>query len=340
MRSPTLAELPPVSLERVGWPWSVETAKQPKADLDSSPWPRISIVTPSLNQGRYLEETIRSVLLQGYPDLEFIVMDGGSSDESLQILRRYEPWLAFWRSEPDGGQTQAINSGWDRSTGQILAYINADDSYLPGALTAAATAFRSRSGVAMVYGNARVVDESGRYLRMWLARPFSLRAMLLAGNVVPQPAAFFARDAMERVGWLAERWDMIMDYEVSIRLGVDFSSVCLPTTLATFRDHSNSKSRTQHDLMARELVRFVAGLDRGEIPARDFRVLQNATLARIHYEWAFACLAPQGQGPVEAYRHLRRSLRFDPRFAMRKPLDTAYAFKEIALRRLLYARSR
>jgi len=101
---------------------------------DGQPWPRISIVTPSYNQGQFIEETIRSVLLQGYPDLEYIIVDGASTDCSVDIIRRYEPWLAHWESEPDRGQSHAINKGLDRTTGSVAAYLNSDDLYLPGAL--------------------------------------------------------------------------------------------------------------------------------------------------------------------------------------------------------------
>ena len=107
--------------------------------------PRISIVTPSFNQGQFLEETIRSVLEQGYPNLEYMVIDGGSTDGSIEIIRKYEKRLAYWTSEPDRGQADAINKGWRRATGEILAYLNSDDTYCPNALRLAAEAFRTRS---------------------------------------------------------------------------------------------------------------------------------------------------------------------------------------------------
>src|SRR5215831_2991084 len=124
MRSPTLAELPPSPPTKTGWPWTVETPLLPSLRADGTSWPRVSVVTPSYNQGQFIEETIRSVLLQGYPDLEFIIIDGGSSDQTLDIIRKYARWLAYWISEKDRGQSDAINKGFSKSTGRILNWLN------------------------------------------------------------------------------------------------------------------------------------------------------------------------------------------------------------------------
>src|SRR5262245_2264682 len=119
MRCPLLSALPPPPPGRDGWPWTVASDPLPETRPNGSAWPRISVVTPSYNQGRFLEETIRSVLLQGYPDLEYFVIDGVSTDESVAIIERYAPWLSFWVSEPDGGQVEAINKGIARATGDL-----------------------------------------------------------------------------------------------------------------------------------------------------------------------------------------------------------------------------
>ena len=134
MHCPRLGELPSAPEGKTGWPWTKETPRLPEARINNSRWPRISIVTPSYNQGQFIEETIRSVLLQGYPNLEYFVIDGGSTDNSVEIIKKYERWLTYWVSEPDKGQANAINKGLERATGEIAAYLNSDDLYLSGAL--------------------------------------------------------------------------------------------------------------------------------------------------------------------------------------------------------------
>jgi glycosyltransferase involved in cell wall biosynthesis len=130
--------------------------------LDGSSWPRVSIVTASLNQGRFIEETIRSVLLQGYPNLEYIVLDGGSSDNTVEIVKRYAAWLVHWVSEPDLGQSDAINKGFQRAKGEILAWLNADDIYCPRAVRIEVDFLNTHPDVSVVYGGASLIDRDGR----------------------------------------------------------------------------------------------------------------------------------------------------------------------------------
>ena len=145
MRCPTLAELPPPPAGKTGWPWTVESPQLPDTMPDGKPWPRISIVTPSYNQGQFIEETIRSALLQGYPHLEYIIIDGGSTDDSVGVIKKYQPWLAYWVSEEDRGQSHAINKGFERATGGIMNWINSDDFLAVDALREVAVAFGEAS---------------------------------------------------------------------------------------------------------------------------------------------------------------------------------------------------
>src|SRR5665811_68289 len=127
VRLPSLRNLPHPRSTKIGWPWTVEPQSLPAIRPDGSSWPPITIITPSYNQGQFIEETIRSVLLQGYPNLEYVIIDGGSSDGSLEVIQKYSPWLAHWVSEPDGGQSQAINKGFARAHGEVIAWLNSDD---------------------------------------------------------------------------------------------------------------------------------------------------------------------------------------------------------------------
>src|SRR5262245_35427784 len=132
---PHLTELPPPPAGRIGWPWTEASAPLAEAMPDGSPWPRVTVVTPSFNQARFVEATLRSILLQGYPNLELLVMDGGSKDGSVEIIKKYEPWLTHWVSEPDGGQSAAINRGLRRGSGAFATWINSDDMLERNALT-------------------------------------------------------------------------------------------------------------------------------------------------------------------------------------------------------------
>lgn len=195
-----LSELPPPPAGKTGWPWTVETPPLPAVQPGGAPWPRLSIVTPSFNQGDFIEETIRSVLLQGYPNTEYIVMDGGSSDATVAILQKYAPFIAHWRSEPDDGQADAINKGFRLSTGDIRAYLNSDDFYLPGAFAAVAGLF-SRLDCDIVVGRRQFGFNGFRPFRRswWLSqlRPFSPLFVLhdAAENYgLPQDCVFWKAD--------------------------------------------------------------------------------------------------------------------------------------------------
>lgn len=211
---------------------------------NGSTWPRVSIVTPSYNQGQFLEETIRSVLLQGYPDLEYLVMDGGSTDGSVEIIRRYEPWLAYWTSEPDRGQSDALNKGFGRSTGAVLAWLNSDDRYRPRAIETAVRVLAMNVQAAVVYGDCIEIDEVGKVLRTYEARDFDIRRQLVA-QMIPQPAAFFRRTVWDQVGPLRTDLHYTMDRDLWNRAALHFSLVHIATIMADMRVHAASKTVSQ-----------------------------------------------------------------------------------------------
>jgi glycosyltransferase involved in cell wall biosynthesis len=203
----------------------------------------VSIVTPSLNQARFIRETIESVLGQDYPRLEYFVVDGGSTDGTVAILEEYGDRLA-WVSEADRGQAHAINAGWQRARGSVIAYLNSDDCYLPGAVRRAVAALEAHPEAGAVYGEGDHVDEAGRVIERYPTEPFSL-GRLEETCFVCQPTVFLRRDVVERVGWLDESLRYCMDYDLWIRVGRVAPFVRLPDLLARSRLHPGSKTLGQ-----------------------------------------------------------------------------------------------
>jgi hypothetical protein len=212
---------------------------------DGSPWLRVSIVTPSYNQGEFIEETIRSVLLQGYPDIEYMVIDGGSEDHSVEIIRRYEPWLAYWISEKDRGQAHAVNKGWERARGQVLAYLNSDDMLEPNVLQRVVSAYRADPEAALIYGDCNLVNADGDLLRALGSRPYC-RAGLLLADYIHQSSAFVGRAAFDQIGLLDESFHMTMDYDYWVRLAMaSLQMVYLPEVLSSARLAAGTKTQSQ-----------------------------------------------------------------------------------------------
>lgn len=201
--------------------------------------PLVSIVTPSLNQGPYIEAAIRSLLEQDYPRVEHIVVDGGSQDDTVATLRAFEHLR--WLSEPDRGQAQALNKGFALAAGAVFGWLNADDLYLPGAVSAAVDALR-RSECALVHGSWRQIDDEGRTIRDVPAVPFDLRRQLEVANRVAQPGAFFTRAAYVAVGGIDESYRYAMDYEFFLRLARAFPVCHVGQVLGAYRYHAASKT--------------------------------------------------------------------------------------------------
>jgi glycosyltransferase involved in cell wall biosynthesis len=206
--------------------------------------PRIAVVTPSFNTARYIGAAIRSVLDQDYPNLDYLVMDGDSTDDTLDVLRSFGDRIR-WVSEKDQGQADAIRRGFEQTTGDILAWLNSDDLFNPGAFRAIAAFFDSHPQVDVVYGDASYVDTAGKHIaRCAHIEPFSRRRLLHYSDFIVQPAAFFRRSAYDAVGGINPRWHWAMDYDLWIRMAQKHRFAYISRELACYRWLKGNKTAT------------------------------------------------------------------------------------------------
>lgn len=217
--------------------------------------PLISIVTPSYNQAAFLEETISSVLSQDYPRVEYIIVDGGSTDGAVEIIERYADRLAWWVSERDQGQTDAINKGFSHARGEILAWLNSDDTYLPHAIAEAVEFLQTHPEIGMVYGDANLVDQSGRLIGKFPARQTDYKRLRQGYVHIPQQAAFFRASLWRQVGPLDPTFYFAMDYDLWVRLARQTPLQYLPRPWANFRLHHSGKSVVADDRCWPEMLR-------------------------------------------------------------------------------------
>lgn len=218
--------------------------------------PLISIITPSFNQARFIETTIRSVLDQDYPALEYIIVDGGSRDGSVDIIQRYSDRLAWWVSEPDKGQTDALNKGFSQAKGEILAWINSDDTYEPGALAAAAEYLIKHPEVGLIYADANFIDETGQKIGRFPAAQTDYNRLRRGYVHIPQQAAFFRADLWRQVGPLDPDFYFAMDYDLWVRLARTAKLAYLPgQTWANFRLHTSGKTIVADDRCWPEMLK-------------------------------------------------------------------------------------
>ncbi|MGF1495095.1 MAG: glycosyltransferase [Microcoleaceae cyanobacterium] len=263
MRCSTLSELSPPPAGKIGWPWTEETPQLPDRIPDTSEWPKISIVTPSYNQGQFIEETIRSILLQNYLNLEYIIIDGGSTDNTVEIIKRYAPWITYWVSEPDRGQTHAINKGLEKATGDVLAYLNSDDYYLPGTLFKVAEHFQNSPQTDLLHGRCLYVNEQGKKIGEQFANIDSFEEIIDLWGVwwkkrqFVQPEVFWTKRVKEKVGQFNESLYFVMDYEYWCRiLQADGKVGSINHPFTCFRFTSTQKSN-QSERVADELLQVV-----------------------------------------------------------------------------------
>lgn len=240
--------------------------------MTSKSLPSISVVTPSFNQGRFLPETMDSIHGQGYPKLEHIVIDGGSSDESVSVIKHYERQLAYWVSEPDQGQTDALIKGFARSTGDIQCWLNSDDLFEPGTLAEVAAYFDRHPEVEFIYGNSTWIDDRGIVIKPKREHGFSRFIWMYDHNFIPQPSAFWRRSLYERVGGLDPRFDLAMDADLWIR----FADVTKPrhvsrpwSRMRFYGEQKNTRLRDKSSLEGKAIrSRYLHPRSRREVAAK------------------------------------------------------------------------
>lgn len=258
-----LADLPAPPEGKTGWPWTEEAAPATVSwSHAGGDWPRISIVTPSLNQGEFIEQTIRSVLLQGYPNLEYIIIDGGSTDDTVSVIEKYARHISYWVSRRDRGQSHAVNEGFQKSTGEVMCWLNSDDFYMPETLRVVAETLVRESGNVALVGHAvrfhadgrppaRLegrYEGPGRLLRFW------------EGYAMHQPSVFWRREVFEKVGYLDEAQHLILDFDYWVRIARHFDFVNVDRTLSGTNYHAKAKTgddyRKYHEELRRQSPRY------------------------------------------------------------------------------------
>jgi len=286
--------------------------------------PLVSIVTPSYQQAAYLEHTLRSVLGQDYPRLEYIVVDGGSTDGSVAVLRRYADRLAWWVSEPDEGQADALRKGFARARGEILAWLNSDDMYAPGAVASAVRALQQNPRAAWAVGDALSVDAEGRPFHHHRAAAWDLSALMTL-HILPQPAVFFRRAAYERVGGVDPSFRYLMDHHLWLRLArVAGPPVYVPEVWAFARYHPQAKNLAEAARFGQEALRLARWLSTDPAYAPEYRRQRRAVWAAA-YRFSARYLLDGGQ-PWRALGHYLRAWAWHPPTAAREVHRMVYAW--------------
>jgi glycosyltransferase involved in cell wall biosynthesis len=243
--------------------------------------PLVSIVTPSYNQAQFLEETIQSVLAQDYPNIEYIVIDGGSQDGSVDIIRRYDKQLAYWVSEKDEGQSAAINKGLGRAKGDIWAWLNSDDTYYSGTVSAAVRFLSENPEVGMVYADADLTDENGKIIGQFASRQTDYKRMLDGFVHIPQATTFVRASEWKKAGMLDSGLFFAFDFDLWVRIAKESKIQYLPQKWATFRLHGEGKSIAYDNRCYPEMLR----IRQRELGGGLNKLALKAWLRKYFYSW-------------------------------------------------------
>jgi len=252
----TRDNFPPPPPRKTGWLWTEQSNYLTEQMSDSAVYPRISIITPSYNQGQFIEQTIRSVLLQGYPNLEYIIIDGGSTDNSVEIIKKYEPYLAYWVSEPDRGQAHALNKGFRKATGDWIGWQNSDDYYHPNIFKYAIQSILTDDSADILYGATHNVDANGAFLRAYPVSSFALDQLIPYLNMCNQ-SMLFSKRIFSELNFIDETFHHAMDQEFIVRLALKgYRFKFIPKMLGYYRVHEESKGSQRYEICMRDCLRI------------------------------------------------------------------------------------
>lgn len=297
-------------------------------------------MTPSYNQDKYIEQTLRSVLEQDYPHIEHLVVDGLSTDSSVEIIKKYANQLTWWVSEKDSGQGEAINKGLSRAKGDIVAWLNSDDYYLPGTLSKVVKVFEENSDVVMVYGDMLAVDEHGEIINTLKYHQLSLQD-LLCFQIVGQPSVFFRRDVLEQTGFLDTTFHFLLDHHLWIRIAQEGKILHVPQTWSAARYHAEAKNRAKAAEFGQEAFRILAWAKSQPDLAEAVSGVERRARASAHRVDARYLL--DGGRPASALRAWMRALFIYPPTALTRLNILISALLSIVgmdKLRLLYLKSR
>ncbi len=284
--------------------------------------PLVSIITPSYNQSAFLEQTLQSVFAQDYPLIEYIVIDGGSTDQSPEIIEKFSNQLAWWVSEEDKGQADAINKGFRRARGEILAWLNSDDLYLPGTVSQAVQSLQSNPELGLVFGDAITMDANGRPLGRLAFGDWGLKE-LINFRIICQPAVFMRRTVLEQAGYLDSSYHFLLDHQLWIRMATLAPVQHIASLWAAARHHPEAKNVSQAGAFGVEAMRILEWMRQNPklsqlVQENESHILAGAFRLQARY------LLDGGQ-PAAALQSYWTALRYWPKYALQHSHRITYA---------------
>lgn len=281
--------------------------------LDMTDLPKVTIITPSFNQAEFLENTIQSVLEQGYPNLEYMIIDGGSTDGSLDIIKKYENRLSWWISEPDCGQSDAINKGLQRASGEIISWLNSDDLHMPGTISVIVNAFKETPDMGLIYGDVLSIDRVGHVFNVMRYADWGLDD-LMTFSIIGQAGTFIRREVLNETGLLDPNFHCLMDHHLWLRIAQVAPMRYLPEAIAAARFHPQAKNLAITEEFGREAYQLVNWMQQQPTLSSRMHRLNNRVLAGAHRFNARYLL--DGEMPRQSLASYMRSLRCHPRTAL------------------------